>query len=143
VIVIATAAHLHELEKRLRGYWHDLDRARWEDRYIAILPHETLAKFMVDGMPEEDLFQSTVRELLARARGQGRRVRAFSEMVAVLWAEGNRDAAIRLEHFGTRLQATEKFPLFCAYPRAQFKTDAEASIQSVCAAHSRVIPGYV
>jgi hypothetical protein len=143
VIVIATAAHLHELEKRLRGYWHDLDRARWEDRYIAILPHEILAKFMVDGMPDEVLFQSAVRELLVRARGQGRRVRVFGEMVAILWAEGNGDAALRLEHLWTHLQASEKFPLFCAYPRAQFKTDAEVSIQSVCAAHSRVIPGYV
>jgi hypothetical protein len=143
VIVIAMAANLHEIEKRLRGSWIDLDRARWEDRYIAVLPQETLAKFMVDAMPDEFRFQRTARELLTRARGQGRRVRVFSEMVAVLWAQGNCDAAIRLEQCWTRLQAAEQFPLFCAYPRAQFKTDAEASIQTVCSAHSRVIPGYV
>jgi hypothetical protein len=94
-------------------------------------------------MPDEFRFQRTARELLQRARGQGRRVRVFSGMVAVLWAQGNCDAAIRLEHCWTRLQAAEQFPLFCAYPRAQFKTDAEATIQTVCSAHSRVIPGYV
>src|SRR6476619_5078635 len=51
VILISTAAHLHELEKRLRASWLDVDRARWEDRYVALLAHETLALFMVDGMP--------------------------------------------------------------------------------------------
>src|ERR1700693_2196420 len=53
VIVIATAAHLHTLEKRLRGgSWIDVDRARWEDRYVALLAQETLGKFMVNGWPD-------------------------------------------------------------------------------------------
>lgn len=143
VIVIATAAHLHELEKRLRGTWIDLDRARWEDRFIPVLAQETLLRFMVNGKPDEALFKETVLHLLARARGKGRKVRAFGEMVAILWAEGNKDAAIRIERLWTKLQATEQFPLFCAYPRSHFKMDAASSIESVCAAHSRVIPGYV
>lgn len=143
VIVIATAGHLHELEKRMRGNWIDLDRARWEGRYIAVLAQETLSRFMMNGMPDETLFRQVVSDLLARARTRGRKVRAFGEMVATLWAEGNEDAAIRLEHLWSRLQAVEQFPLFCAYPRSHFKLDATASIQSICAAHSRVIPGYV
>jgi hypothetical protein len=143
VIVIASAAHLHDLEKRLRGTWIDLDRARWEDRFIPVLAQETLSRFMVKGKPDETLFRQTASQLLARARGNGRKVRAFGEMVAILWAEGNQDAAIRLEHLWTKLQSTEQFPLFCAYPRAHFKMDAASAIESVCAAHSRVIPGYV
>ena len=62
--------------------------------------------------------------------------------VAILW-EGNKDAAIRLEDLWTKLQSIEQFPLFCAYPCSHFKMDAASSIESVCAAHSRVIPGYV
>jgi hypothetical protein len=98
---------------------------------------------MVGGKPDEALFKETAMHLLARARGKGRKVRAFGEMVAILWAEGNKDAGIRLEHLWTKLQSTEQFPLFCAYPRAHFKMDAASSIEAVCAAHSRVIPGYV
>jgi MEDS: MEthanogen/methylotroph, DcmR Sensory domain len=144
VIVIATAAHLHELEKRLRANWLDLDRARWEDRYLALLAQETLSRFMVDGMPDERRLVETVSPLLGRARGrEGRTVRAFGEMVALLWAQGQCAAAIELEVLWNRLQAAERFALFCAYPRNGFGKTAADSIQSVCATHSRIIPGYV
>jgi hypothetical protein len=144
VIVLATAPHLHALEKRLRGgSWIDVDRARWEDRYIALLAQEILDKLMVDGWPDEQLFEAAVTPLITRARGEGRKVRAFGEMVALLWSQGNAGATIRLEHLWNKLLEAEKFPLFCAYPRAGFPQDAAASIQTVCATHSRVIPGYV
>src|ERR1700674_4956134 len=83
VVVIATAGHLHALEQRLRGKWLDLDRARWEDRYIALLARETLGKFMVNGWPDEELFTNTVNDIITRARGNDRKVRVFGEMVAV------------------------------------------------------------
>jgi hypothetical protein len=144
VIVIATATHLHDLEKRLRANWLDVDRARWEDRYIALLAQETLSLFMVDGMPDEARFTEVVMPILRRARGpQNRKVRAFGEMVALLWAKGECPAAIELEVMWNRLQAVEQFPLFCAYPRSGFDGDVSAAIQSVCATHSRIIPGYV
>ncbi len=143
VILIATANHLHILEKRLRGSWLDIDRARWEERYVAVLAQETLGKFMRNGKPDEALFTQTAAALLARARGNERRVRAFGEMVAILWAEGNAGAAIQLENLWSKLQAVEKFPLFCAYPRAGFTQDASASINHVCSTHSKVIAGYV
>jgi len=144
VIVIATAPHLHELEKRLRKGWIDIDRCRWEDRYIALLAQETLEQFMVGGMPDDSLFFRTAGTVVARARGKGRKLRAFGEMVGVLWGEGNKDAALRLEHLWTRLQAAEKFPIFCAYGRNQIKPDSlESDIRSICAAHTRIVPGYV
>jgi hypothetical protein len=143
VVVIATAGHLHALEQRLRGNWHDLDRARWADRYIALLAQETLGKFMVNGWPDEELFRNTVNDIITRARGNDRKVRVFGEMVAVLWAEGNAGATVRLEHLWNKLQADEHFPLFCAYPRSGFTRDAAVSIQMICDTHSKVIPGYI
>jgi MEDS: MEthanogen/methylotroph, DcmR Sensory domain len=143
VIVIATAGHLHALEQRLRGNWLDLDRARWEDRYIALLAQETLGKFMVNGLPDEELFKTTVNGLITRARGNGRKVRAFGEMAAILWAEGNAGATVRLEHLWNKLQADQQFPLFCAYPRAGFTRDAAVSIKTICDTHSKVIPDYI
>jgi MEDS: MEthanogen/methylotroph, DcmR Sensory domain len=143
VIVIATAGHLHALEQRLRGNWLDLDRARWKDRYIALLAQETLGKFMLNGWPDEELFKSTVNGIIARARGNGRKVRVFGEMVALLWAEGNAGATVRLEHLWNELQTDEHFPLFCAYPRSGFTQDAAVSMQMICDTHSKVIPGYI
>lgn len=144
VVIISTAVHLHELEKRLRTNWLDLDRARWEDRYVALLAQETLSRFMVGGMPDENRFNSVVGAIVRRARGPAKRaLRAFGEMVALLWAEGNHAGAIALESLWNRFQAVEAFPLFCAYPREGFKGSASDSMRAVCEAHSRIIPGYV
>lgn len=143
VIIISTAAHMHELEKRLRAGWVDIDRARWEDRYIAVLAQETLNRFMIDGEPDEELFKRVASDLLARARGHNsRKVRAFGEMVAILWGQGNAAGAIKVEQLWSKLQATEEFPLFCAYPHAGFVEQGSEAIDLVCCNHSRVIPGY-
>jgi hypothetical protein len=145
VIVIATAAHLHEIEMRLRRGWIDLDRARWEDRYIAMLSTETLERISLNGVVDEGRMNALVRDLLARGRGPhgSRKVRAFGEMVADLWAGNRSDDALGLEAMWTRLQAVEKFPLFCAYPRTLFKSDSQLAINAVCAAHNHVVPGYI
>jgi hypothetical protein len=142
VIVMATAGHLHALEQRLRvGNWLDIDRARWEDRYIAVLAQETLDKFMVNDWPDPDRFEATVMGLVARARGkQGREVRAFGEMVALLWAQGHAGATHRLEHLWDTLAHRERFPLFCAYPRWAFRDEDQAAVRQICAAHDKVLP---
>src|SRR2546421_9228687 len=58
VIVLATAGHLHALEQRLRaGNLLDIDRTRWEDRYIAILAQETLDRVLVNDWPNEERFE--------------------------------------------------------------------------------------
>ncbi len=139
VVVIATAPHLHDLEKRLRSNtWLQLDRARWEERYIALLAQEVLDRFMVDGRPDEARFEAAVQPLLARARAERRKMRAFGEMVALLWSQGNAPAALELERLWNALIKRERFALFCAYPRSCFNRDAE-SLQSVCGAHSRLM----
>ena len=141
VVVIATAAHLHALEQRLRiGNWIDIDRARWEDRYIAVLAQETLNKFMVDGWPDSTRFEETIMQLLDRARGkQKREVRLFGEMVALLWGRGNAGAVHRLEHLWHEVVKRESVPLYCAYPRSGFGEEAQGTVRQICAAHDKVL----
>jgi len=66
-------------------------------------------------------------------------VRAFGEMVAILWAQGNSGATVRLEHLWQDLCQEQNLALFCAYPRCGFTLDSAQSIEDICAAHSRVI----
>jgi hypothetical protein len=141
VVVIASAHNIHELEKRLRGRWIDVDRARWLGTYLPVLAQETLAKFMVDGFPNEELFETAARKLIAQARGDGRKVRSFSEMVALLWAQGNAPATIRLELLWSGLCKAEGLPVFCAYSQEVFDRDSSAPTQLLCAAHSQLLPG--
>jgi hypothetical protein len=139
-VVIATPAHRAELGDRLTRRGLDLAALTASDQYLALDAEETLGRFMRGGWPDEPLFANTVTEILARARQGGRRVRAFGEMVALLWARGDASATVQLEHLWHRLVEIEAFSLFCAYPRAGFPQDAMASMAALCAAHSRVIP---
>jgi hypothetical protein len=138
-IVIATAEHIRVLEERLNASSADLATARRKDQYIALEAGEALARFMVKGWPDDKLFTDLVTELITRARTNGPRVRAFGEMVALLWARGDQGATIRLEHLWHQICKSQAFSLFCAYPKTGFTEDPSKSINEICAAHSRVI----
>jgi hypothetical protein len=139
VIAIATQAHLEALERRLRTLDVDLDEAVADDRFLALSAEATLDRFMVNGWPDDARFSETITSVIARARAEGRKVRAFGEMVAVLWARGHYAATVRLEHLWNRLLENETFPLFCAYPKAGFTRGPSESISELRFAHSKVI----
>ncbi len=110
-----------------------------EGRYIAMSAETALARFMVNQWPDDQLFANFVTELIARAQQNGRRVRAFGEMVALLWARGDAAATVRLEHLWNQICRSHNFPLLCAYPKTGCTEDASESIRNICAAHTRVI----
>lgn len=139
VVVIATSAHHAALRERLNAAGIDLRTAVREDRYIALDAEDTLASFMFRGWPNDNLFQSSIMAILRRARKGGRKVRAFGEMVAILWAEGLNGATVRLEHLWHQLCKKENFPLFCAYPRIGFTKDSASAMKDICDAHSHVL----
>lgn len=141
VVVIATPPHLASLNERLMARNVDMAAAVRVNQYLALDAEETLSKFMVMGWPDEDFFRAAVTDILHRAKGENRRVRAFGEMVAILWARGNTGATVHLEHLWHRLCKEQSFSLFCAYPKIGFTRDVSASIKEICEAHSRVIPG--
>jgi hypothetical protein len=138
-IVIATTEHLKVLEERLAASSVDVATARSRDQYITLVAEEALAMFMVKQWPDDKLFSDLVTELIERARVKGRRVRAFGEMVALLWARGDEAATIRLEYLWHQICQSQKFSLFCAYPKTGFTEDPSKSIDQICAAHSRII----
>ncbi len=99
---------------------------------------------MVDGMPDADRFFSTLHPVLLYAKvNLGPDVTfpvAFGEMVALLWAEGKRDAAVRLEQLWNELARRHSFHLLCAYPRDGFTPgEQDAFFQQICAEHSHVV----
>jgi hypothetical protein len=142
-IVIATKAHRIELETRLVGRGLDLNAARRRGAYIALDAADTLAKLMTDGRPDATKFERTVGDLIARTV-QGppvRRVRAFGEMVALLWADGKAGAAIELERLWNDLAGRETFSLLCGYPMRAFAAAEHAGgFAAVNAAHTHVAP---
>ena len=142
VVVIATAAHLKALNILLEKNGLNIQELTSNNQYIPLDASELLSKFMVNDWPDENLFMHVVSNLIFRARQQNRPVRAFGEMVAILWAEGKVGATVRLEHLWNKFCENEAFCLFCAYPRSGFTQDASESVMHICGAHSKMITGF-
>jgi hypothetical protein len=138
-VVIATPAHRLNLSRRLLNQGLDLDAAVSQDRYIELDAEQTLGQFIRDGWPDDELFAACVGRILRRARRGGRQVRAFGEMVALLWAQGHSGATVRLERLWHGLCRDESFPVFCAYPRSVFTQNAVDSLQEIFDTHTKVV----
>jgi signal transduction histidine kinase len=140
-ILIATRAHREGVESRLLGMGVDLPALSAGGRYHGLDARETLSRFMVNGRPDQRRFESTIGPVIRTARGGDRRVLAFGEMVALLYAEGNRDAAIQLEALWNDLARKEAFALLCAYPITSFDDAGHAEpFAGINAAHTWVTP---
>lgn len=138
VILIATGVHLTLLEERLARNGIDIGAAVEREQYIALDAETAIKTFMDNDWPDEERFNAFVSLLLNRVRPKYPKVRAFGEMVALMWAKGQVRATIQLEHLWARLCRSEQFSLFCAYPRSGFVQDAQDSIMDVHLAHSLV-----
>ena len=141
-IIIATDIHLEALEKKLENYGVHVRLLAADNRYIPLNAKEMLSRFMVNGWPDETLFMHTVSEILKEARSTNhRRIRAFGEMVAILWEEDNNGATVHLEHLWNKFCQQDAFCLFCAYPKSAFTEDINNSMDHICNAHSKMIGG--
>src|SRR5580704_6839779 len=144
-IVIATKPHRDGIAQQLASHGLNLTMAIAQGRYLALDAAETLANFMIAGQPDPERFTSVIGEVVERARNaaghERARVAAFGEMVALLWAEGKRDAAIRLEQLWNSLAETHAFSLHCAYPMKSFsRREYSEPFMKICAEHSSVLP---
>lgn len=119
-VIIATQAHIDNLTRRLAESGLDVEGATAQGRYVALRATEVMAKFMMNGQPDPLKFSEIVGSVILRAaeasRSVNRRVIAFGEMVALLWAEGKNEAALQLEKLWNQLATTYSFSLHCAYP---------------------------
>jgi signal transduction histidine kinase len=103
---------------------------------------ETLATFMRGSMIDEDRFMTEVgSQIQQTTNGRQVTVRAFGEMVDVLFRDGNAGAAIRLEELWNRLAEQHSFELLCAYAINNFYTETHAQqLKDICRTHSHVVP---
>ena len=140
VVVIATGAHRAAIDDALSDHGVDASVARATGAYRALDAAETLATFMVDGAPDADRFTTAVGGVLETARAGGSTVRAFGEMVALLWHQGNVAGALALESLWNDLAAEHEFSLLCAYPTTALGTAGLGDVHAVCHQHSGVLP---
>jgi len=145
-VIIATKDHREGLNQRLQAWGLDTGRAVAQGRFLPLDAADTLSKIMLGGSPDPARFAemvgSAVAKVKAAAQGEPRPVAAFGEMVALLWADGKFEAAIRLEKLWNEFAETHPIFLHCAYPMSSFyRQEHGDSLLQICAQHSAVIPG--
>lgn len=134
-LVIATPAHRAAIDAVLdapAGLLTSLDA------------EEALATFMVDGMPSAERFEAVVGGIVDELalRFPGVTIRAFGEMVDILWQRGERDAALALEGLWNELARTRAFALLCGYRLDIFDVDVQReALPDIFAAHTHARTG--
>ena len=143
-VLLIAAQHRNEaVARRLEEFGIDTEGALHQGQLTLVDVRQALAGFMREGQPDWQLFHNTigvtVRE--SRARVQNGVIRAYGEMVGVLWEAGQFAAAIRLEHYWNELRHSAPFKLFCAYPidvlGKGFQTPA---VDALLSSHTHLLP---
>ena len=142
LLVIATPEHRTTLTCYLRqdpAY----SKAVLEGRLVFLDAEMTLGRLMVQGAPDPDLFRNVVGDAIAQVRGRAVHsgVRAYGEMVGLLWKAGARHAAVQLEELWNGLLRSSQVSLFCAYPIDVFGPDFHSeSVDPLLCSHTHLVP---
>ena len=142
LLVIATAERNEALARELRESGAEPDVAIRE-RLLFADAEQTLTRFMVNGQPDWQRFERTLGALIQQVRPHPDHtgLRAYGEMVGVLWEAGQFSAAVRLEQFWNRRLSADSFHLFCAYPIDLFGKDFHsAALDPLLCAHTHLLP---
>ena len=142
-IAFATRPHRDNLLQGLKAKGVDVDGAVQQGAYVSLDAADTLSTFMVNDWPHTVRFFEGFTKLIEpaskAAKAEHPRVAIFGEGVALLWAKGNKDAAIRLEQLGNDLAKTHDVHILCAYPFSRFHVEEDKQAFSrICVEHSAV-----
>jgi hypothetical protein len=143
LLVIAAEGHIEAFRRRLQALGADPDAAVTSGRLAFFDARDTLARFMVQGQPDWELFESTVGTAMRQVRPAAgySGLRAYGEMVSLLWNARQFAAAIRLEQFWNKLLGRSTFSLYCAYAIDVFGKEFQiGALDSLLCAHTHVVP---
>ena len=121
-MILATPEHRARIETELRQREVNVESLKRMGELVVVDARETLHTFMVNGIPHAATFNFVLTRMLdqvCRAH-PGATIRAYGEMVNVLWRDGLEAAAIRLETLWNELAQTREFKLLCGYSMGNF-----------------------
>ena len=140
LIAIGTPEHLLAIEDRLRAGGHDVDGARASGQYASLDAHWALRQLTAYGMPTAERFNAILGPHIKRATAEYGSVRAFGEIVSLLWRDGKRQAALRLEELWNEALGYHPLALICGYNVRSFNDAADArGVIGIINSHTNVI----
>ena len=138
-IILVTPPQRKAILDELRSRGFDVEHAIAAGDLVVLDAEETLATLVVDGVIDEMRFRTLVPASLEGLR-RGRRnctIRAYGEMVHLLWQAGQADAAIRLEALWNEVAPTYDLWILCGYAATSVYTGR--GVEDICGQHTHVI----
>src|SRR5579864_1509239 len=121
VILVMTRAHLGPIDYRLSAVeGFNTDELQRSGHLTYVIAEKIMPAFMVNGMPDEELFKTIFGRMIERAQAVATRnehpglVRAFGEIVSLLWTDSVK-AAEQLERYWDDLIKQYSISLLCTY----------------------------
>jgi DcmR-like sensory protein len=142
-VVISTADHLRRFTAELEARGWQVEELEAEQLLSCRDARQTLDAIMDGATPSADAFEQIVGGAIAEleARFPGKTIRAFGEMVDLLWREGNEAGAIALEELWNELAETRRFALLCGYHLDIFDIKVQtAALPEIMRVHNRPRP---
>ncbi len=142
-LVIVTPEHQKLFSSQLDDLGADLPSLLGTQQLMFWDAQQTLAQFIVAGQPSWQQFEKVVRAAMRQVRPKkgAEGLRAYGEMVGILWKARQFAAAIRLEQLWNKLLEQCSFSLYCAYAIDIFGKEFEvANLDGVLCTHTHLIP---
>lgn len=143
VIVVASQPHRAAILERLQADKVDVNAASERGDYIALDARDTLSAVMDGDMPDAARCANVMAALVSKAgKASGerpRRVSIFGECAPTLLAEGNVEAAVRLEHLWDGVTKHYLADTLCGYLWSAFHEKEDSPVfRRICAEHNGV-----
>jgi anti-sigma regulatory factor (Ser/Thr protein kinase) len=136
-VFIARPEHRSAINEALKCSGFDLAVAKHNGLVVELDAATTLLRLRRHGRIDRALFFEVIGQVIQNASRGGRQVRAYGEMVTLLWEKGDLISAMELESLWNELGTELPFSLICAYP-SQSETGPELAdaLDDICDLHS-------
>jgi hypothetical protein len=143
IILFPTLTHWNAFRTRLEGEGVDVHTAQERGQLTVFDANEFLPSLVRDAMPDPRVFNGVIGDIVGKARAGGSypKVRAWGELVAVLWERGDVAASMNLEDLFDQLNQKIGIAMFCSYLMDNFNGDVHAHmLPRLGTNHSHLIP---
>jgi hypothetical protein len=141
VVIVATPLLRAALVQEIGAAGFDPARLATEGQLTLLDAADTLSQLLVAGVPDAKRFRQLLGSIIEGTVGRFPRVRAYGEMVDLLWQKGDLTAALQLEELWNDLAKARPFALHCAYAIDNFDHAAHAcALHGINHAHSCLLP---
>ena len=139
IIAIGTRAHVAAIEQRLRSEGHDVELALKSGRYLVMDAQSVIPGLLRNGLPTRESFADVIGRHIERLAQRHGNIRAFGEIVSLLWRDGKYTAAMRLEDLWNETLGYQPLALVCGYAARAVGAEDGADAKRIARTHTRVI----